>query len=274
MDVLQKVGQRGLGFFKYIFMLFALLYLSIKVIWTNRDLGQRDFVKQVFLQIYFTGVQATIPVSIVALAVGTFAIVSAMGSAGIVVTGSQNIGQIVTVVVIREIAPLLTGGIVIVRSVSAIAAELGGMRVQREIEALEAMGISPVLQLLTPRILGGLISLGGLNVLFNAVALVCGFAISQAVVSIPADVFFKSVFSAVTPFDLVGLLIKILVSGTGIFLIACYHGMSVGRSSTEVPIAVSKASLNALVFLLTVDITVSFVLLMYHDADKYLGGMM
>lgn len=274
MDVLQNVGRRGIGFFHYIFMLFALFYLSVKVVWTNRDLGQRDFLKQVFLQIYFTGVQAIVPVSVVALAVGTFAIISGMGSVGIIMTGSENIGQIVTVVVIREIAPLLTGGIVIVRSATAISAELGGMRVQREIEALEAMGISPVLQLLTPRIFGGLISFSGLNVLFDTVALVCGFAISQAVVSIPADVFFKSVFSAVTPLDLVGLLIKVVVSGTGIFLISCYHGMSVGRSSTEVPIAVSRASLNALVFLLIVDLAVSFTLLLYHDADKYLGGMM
>ncbi|MBN2341438.1 MAG: ABC transporter permease [Deltaproteobacteria bacterium] len=274
MDVLQKVGRRGIGFVSYLFMLFALLYLSIKVIWTNRDLGQRDFFKQVFLQIYFTGVQAIMPVTIVALAVGAFAIISGMGGAGLIVTGADNIGQIVTVVVIREIAPLLTGGIVIVRSATAISAELGGMRVQREIEALEAMGISPVRQLLTPRIFGGLISFGGLNVLFDAVALVCGFAISQAVVSIPAELFFKSVFSAVTPVDLVGLLIKIMVGGVGIFLIACYHGMAVGRSSTEVPVAVSRASLNALVFLLTVDLTVSFTLLLYHDADKYLGGMM
>lgn len=274
MDVLQKVGRSGIGFFRYVFMLFALFYLSIKVVWTNRDQGQRDFSKQVFLQIYFTGVQAIVPVSVVALAVGTFAIISAMGSSGFIMTGSDNIGQIVTVLVIREIAPLLVGGIVIVRSATAIAAELGSMRVQREIEALEAMGISPVRQLLTPRILGGLISFGGLNVIFDAVALVCGFAISQAIISIPADLFFKSVFSAVTPMDLVGLLIKIAVGGIGIFVIACYHGMSVGRSSTEVPIAVSRASLNALVFLLIIDLAVSFTLLLYHDAEKYLGGML
>ncbi|MBN2530267.1 MAG: ABC transporter permease [Deltaproteobacteria bacterium] len=273
MDVLQKTGQAGIGFVKYLLTLVALFYLSIKVIWTNRDLGKRELFRQIFLQIYFTGVQAIIPVSVVALAVGTFAIVSGIGGAGFLMTGSSNIGRIVTVVVIREIAPLLTGGIVIVRSATAIAAELGSMRVQREIEALEAMGISPVLQLLTPRIFGGLISFAGLNVIFDAVALVCGFAISQTMVSIPADVFFKSVFSAVTPIHLVGLLIKVLVGGIGIFLIACYHGMAVGRSSTEVPVAVSRASLNALVFLLSVDLAVSFTLLLYHDANKYLGGM-
>ena len=274
MDVLQRTGRAGIGFFRYLFTLVALFYLSIKVIWTNRDLGKRELFRQIFLQIYFTGVQAILPVSVVALAVGTFAIVSGLGGSGFIMTGSANIGKIITVVVIREIAPLLTGGIVIVRSATAIAAELGSMRVQREIEALEAMGISPVLQLLTPRIFGGLISFAGLNVIFDAVALVIGFLISQTMISIPADLFYKSVFSAVTPVDLIGLLIKVMAGGIGIFLIACYHGMSVGRSSTEVPVAVSRASLNALVFLLSIDLAVSFILLLYHDANKYLGGMM
>ena len=119
MDVLQRTGRAGIDFFRYLFTLVALFYLSIKVIWTNRDLGKRELFRQIFLQIYFTGVQAIIPVSIVAIAVGTFAIVSGLGGSGFIMTGSANIGKIITVVVIREIAPLLTGGIVIVRSATA-----------------------------------------------------------------------------------------------------------------------------------------------------------
>ena len=274
MDVFQRTGRKAIGAIWYLFMLFALFYLSLKVIWTNRDLGQRDFIKQVFQQIYFTGVQAMTPVIVVALGVGTFAIVSGVGGLGVMMSGADNIGRMVTVVVIREIAPLLTGGIVIVRSITAITAELGFMRVQREIEALEAMGISPVRQLITPRIIGGLISLFGLNVVFDAVALVAGFAVAQLLVSIPADVFFSSVFSAVTPVDLIGLTAKVGLAGIGIFVISCYHGMSVGSSSTEVPIAVSKASLNSLVLLLTVDIGISFIMLLYNDTAAYFGGVM
>jgi len=176
-------------------------------------------------------------------------------------------------VVIRELAPLLTGGIVIVRSITAIAAELGFMRVQREIEALEAMGISPVRQLITPRIFGGLISFFGLNVVFNAVALVCGFVVAQLLVSIPAEAFFSSLFKAVTPMDLFGLSFKVVLGGIGVFVIACYHGMSVESSSTEVPVAVSRASLNSLVFLLTVDLGASFVMVLSNDANIFFGGM-
>jgi phospholipid/cholesterol/gamma-HCH transport system permease protein len=273
-NIFEKTGSAFFAFLRYIFVLFALLYLSLKVLWTNRDLGHRDFIRQVFLQIYFTGVQAVLPVTIIALGVGSFAIISGVGGLGATFSGAEQIGRMVTVVVIREIAPLLTGGIVIVRSITAITTEIGGMRVQREIEALEAMGISPVRQLITPRIFGGLLSFAGLNVLFSAVALFCGFIIAQTVVTIPAELFFQSVFSAVKPADILGLTIKVLLGGTGIFVIACYHGMSVTRSSTEVPIAVSKASLNSLVFLLIVDVAVSSMMLLQGDSAQMLGGIL
>jgi phospholipid/cholesterol/gamma-HCH transport system permease protein len=135
------------------------------------------------------------------------------------------------------------------------------------------MGISPVRQLITPRIFGGLLSLFGLNMLFNAVALAGGFVIARFLVSIPADVFFQSVFSAVKPIDILGLTLKIGVGGIGVFLIACYHGMSVGRSSTDVPVAVSRASLNSLVFLVVLHGAVSLGIIAYAGAGRLFGGM-
>jgi phospholipid/cholesterol/gamma-HCH transport system permease protein len=270
---LDRAGAAIIGWLRYQFYLIALLYLSIKVVWTNRHLGQRDFLKQVFSQVYFTGVQAAGPVVTLALGVGAFVIVAGIGGIG-ALSGAEDLGRMVTVVVLREVAPLLTGGIVIVRSVTAIAAELGVMRVQREIEAIEVMGLSPIRQLITPRIFGGLLSLFALNILFDTAALAGGFVISKFLVSLPADVFFRAVFSAVRPIDIIGLSIKTVAGGLGLFLIGCYHGMAVGRSPTEVPIAVSRASLNALVFLVVLDGGVSAAMILYSDASSIFGGVL
>jgi phospholipid/cholesterol/gamma-HCH transport system permease protein len=270
---LDRAGAAVIGLLRYLFYLLALFYLSIKVVWTNRHLGQRDFVRQVLLQIYYTGVQAGGPVVALALAVGAFAIVEGVGGIGSL-SGAESLGQMVTVVVLREVAPLLTGGVVIVRSVTAIAAELGVMRVQREIEALEAMGISPIRQLVTPRIFGGLLSLFGLNILFNGVALVGGFLIARLLISIPADLFFRSVVSAVSPLDVLAFALKIAIGGVGLFLIACYHGMAVERSSTEVPVAVSRAALNSLVFLVVLYVGISLAVVLSSDTGNLLGGML
>lgn len=273
MGFVDRLGAAVVGAVRYVLLLFGLLYLSIKVVWTERDLGQRDFVRQVLFQIYFTGVQAAGPVIVVGLAVGVFAIVEGVGGIGSL-SGAESLGRMVTVVVLRELAPLLTGGIVIVRSVTAIAAELGVMRVQREIEALEVMGISPVRHLLTPRIFGGLFSVLALNVLFSAVTLGGGFLIARLLVSIPADLFFQAVVSAVQPADLVAFSLKILGGGLGIFVIACYHGMDVGRSPTEVPVAVSRAALNALVFLIIFHAVISLSVVVHSSAGALLGGVL
>lgn len=251
------------------------LYLSIKSVWEHRHLGARDFLRQVLMQVYFTAVQAMDTVVILATAIGALAVVTAAGGLG-ALSGEDNLGRTVTVVVLREVAPLLTGGIVIVRSVTAIAAELGVMRVQREIEALEVMGIPPLRQLVAPRIFGGLLSFFGLNVLFDAVALVGGYAVAQFFTPVQASVFFGSALAATTRADLVAFWIKVVPGGICVFAIACYRGLDVGSSSTEIPVAVSKAALNALVLLVLLHAAVSVgaLLLTTHDSVSLIGGFL
>jgi phospholipid/cholesterol/gamma-HCH transport system permease protein len=266
---IEKIGASLIDVVRYFFSLTELLYLSIKILWTQRGLGQRDFIRQMLFQVYFTGVQAIGPVITLGLAVGVFAIVEGVGGIGSL-SGAESLGQMVTVIVLREIGPMLIGGVVIVRSVTAIASELGVMRVQREIQALEVMGISPVLHLIAPRIFGGLLSLLALNVLFNIAALLGGFFIARLLVSIPASLFFSAVVSAIEPVDLVAFSLKTLIGGLGVFLIACHHGMSVGRSATQVPVEVAKASLNAFVFLVVFHAIISLMVIFYSDTGNLL----
>jgi phospholipid/cholesterol/gamma-HCH transport system permease protein len=268
-QVIDRLGARLTGLVRYWLFLLGLFYLSVKVIWTDRDLGQRDFLRQVLLQIYFTGAQAVGHVVVLGLGVGAFAIVEGVGGIGSL-SGADSLGRMVTVVVLREIAPLLTGGVIIVRSVTAITSELGVMRVRQEIEALEVMGISPIRYLIAPRVFGGLASMLALNVLFSAVALFGGFLIARLLVSIPADLFIRAVLSAVEPVDILAFTLKIVVGGLGLFLIACYHGMSVGSSPTEVPVAVSRAALSALVFLVLFHGAVSFGVVMHSSTGDVL----
>jgi len=268
-----EVGARVLGLFRYGWILLAFFYLSVKMLWVGRNLGHRDFLRQVLLQVYFTAVQAIGPVVVLALGVGVLAIVQGVHGVGSL-SGAEELGRTVTVVVMRELAPFLTGIVVISRSVTAISVELGIMRVQREVEALEVMGIPPIRHLVTPRVFGGLLAVFGLSVLFAAVALLGGFVMAQILVNLPASVFFGSVLTATAPVDLLAFSAKILVGGTGIFLIACYHGMDVGGSPTEVPVAVSRAALNALFFLVAVHAVVSVATFLHLAPAGVLGGML
>ncbi len=274
MKFIDAIGSRALAFLRYLWFMLAFFYLSCKMLWVGRHLGQRDLASQVLIQVYFTAVQAIGPVVVLALAVGSFAIVEGVGGLG-ALSDADSLGRMVTIVVLREVAPLLTGVVVIVRSVTAIAAELGQMRVNREVEALELMGIPPIRQLVTPRIIGGLLSLFGLSVLFCAVALLGGFALAQFLVKVPANVFFGAVLAATEPVDLLAFTLKVGLGGIGIVLIGCYHGLDVQESPNEVPMAVSKAALNALIFLVGLHGTISVVTLVPHGtAGLLLGGLL
>jgi phospholipid/cholesterol/gamma-HCH transport system permease protein len=270
---IDELGASMFGLVRYVFFLCAFFYLAVKMVWVTRHMGQRDFLRQILLQIYFTAVQATGAVVLLALAVGVFAMVEGVGGVG-ALSGAESLGKMVTVIVLRDVSPLLTGIVVIVRSVTAIAAELGVMRVQREVEALEVMGLSPIRQLVAPRVFGGLLSLFGLNVLFSTVALVGGFLIAQLMISLPAEVFFGAVLGATSPLDVAAFLVKVVVGGLGLFLIGCYHGMDVVSAPTEVPVAVSRAALNALILLVVVHGSVSTAVILASPSFAMMGGML
>ncbi len=270
---IDRIGARVVGLVRYPLLLLGLLYLTLKALVSDRDLGHRDVVRQVLLQVYFTGVQAAGPVVLMAVAVGAFAVIEGVGGVG-ALSGAEGLGRLITVVVLREVAPLLTGGIVIVRSVTAIAAELGTMRVHHEIEALEVMGVPPIRHLVTPRVLGGVLALFTLNVLFDLTALLGGFLIAQLFVAVPSGPFFGAVMSAISPADIAAFFVKVIVGGLGVFLIACYHGLDVERAPTEVPIAVSRAALNAFVFLVVVHAVTSLVALLYSTGLGLVGTML
>ncbi len=248
MTAVDRLGAWVLGGVRTAYLLMGFLYLSAKMLWVGRRQGAREVLRQVLLQVYFTGVRGVVPVAALAMVIGALAIAHGFAVVG-PLAGGEELGRLVILVVLFEVGPLLTAGVVIVRSVTAIAAELGVMRVQREIEALEAMGISPILHLVTSRLAGGLAALLALNVVFAGVAVATGLAAAAWLpAGVPEEVL-NAVLWALTPERLLMLAGKVAVGGLGVLVIGCYHGMEVADSPTEVPVAVSRAALRALVFL-------------------------
>ncbi len=243
-----RLGAWVLGGARTAYLLVGFLYLSAKMLWVGRYQGPGEVLRQVLLQVYFTGVQGVAPVAGLAVMIGFLVMAHAFAAVGRL-AGGEELGQLIAWVVLGEVGPLLTAGVVIVRSVTAIAAELGLMRVQREIEALEVMGISPMLHLVTPRLAGGLAALLALNVVFTGVAVVTGLTVAAWLPEGAPAAMLSAVLGALTPERFVALAGKVVIGGLGVLVIACYHGMEVTGSPTEVPVAVSRAALRALVFL-------------------------
>lgn len=217
---------------------------------TPPSLGNPAIKAVLLKQIYFTGLEAWKIIMLVALILGTVIVSQVVGLVG---GGNGSLtGKVLVWVVLRELAPLLTAMIVIARSGTAIAAELGSMKINREIDALELMGIPAERYLILPRIVGVSASICFLTVYFVLTSFIGGFLIVSIGRHIPYDQFLQGIVSSLGLLEVIVLAVKSLSFGIAIPLICCQAGMSVGSSATEVPQAATRAVINSLftVFLL------------------------
>jgi len=246
-EILESIGRWGREKFSVFLDLSTLLYLTFRELILERKKGFSLVFEITLRQIYFTGVQALKVVTLVSLALGTIVIVES-GSQMELLGGVHFVITILVLVIIRELGPLLTAFIVIGRSGTAIATELGNMIVAHELEAIQAMGINPIYFIVAPRIIGVTIAVICLTLYFKAVALLGGFIVSRLILTISWSVFLRELMASVKAVDLVYGLLKSLIFGLLIALTCTYHGMRVRYSSIEVPQVATRAVVSAILF--------------------------
>ena len=197
-------------------------------------------------------------VTVLALAAGGVAILQSSAQLSFL-GGTEMLGSLLVVTIVRELGPLVTALIVIARSGAAVASEIGNMRVNREIEALEVMGINPLSYIVFPRIVGGMISVLCLAYYFNLISLIGGFFVSSAIHDLPFSFYFESLANAFVAEDVILFFVKNGFSGLMIFSIACTQGLSVALSSHEVPQVTTKAVVHSIVAVTGFNVLVSVV---------------
>lgn len=240
-------SKKFLSFFNYLSDLFFLLYLTVKIFFLAPLQGKRIVRKITLNQIIFTGIDALPIVSVIALSLGVIVIVQAVPQLSKV--GAVNlIGKILVVVIVRELSPLLTAFLVISRSGSAMATEIGTMRISNEIDLLEVMGINPFHLIIFPRIVACLAAMFCLTLYFNLISIFGGFIVSALLLKASLYTFFNSLISALTVQDIFICLLKSLSFGLIISLISCYHGLAVKVSPTEIPQQTTRAIVNSIIF--------------------------
>jgi phospholipid/cholesterol/gamma-HCH transport system permease protein len=192
------------------------------------------------LQILFTFVQALGLASL--LAVGIGAAVNAIGIPFLARLSQEKlIYTLLIMIITRELGPLLGAFITISRSATAIATEMAGMVISHEVEAYIAVGVDPIEHLATPRFLGVTISMFLLNIYFSIFGLAGSFLVAQLFNTMPPAIYFANLLEALTWQDLLVSVIKSVVFGAIISMVAIIQGLSVERASTEVPVAGLRA---------------------------------
>jgi phospholipid/cholesterol/gamma-HCH transport system permease protein len=255
--MLAKIGRaaiEGFGEFLYAMGFFAQVLKESVFLFRRRQVGFRVLV----MQILFTGIEALGITAAMALAIG--AAINLIGSSLLAEFGQGKLMYTILIVVIaRELGPLLTAFIVIARSGTAIATELGGMAVGHEIEAYVAVGVNPISYLAAPRFLGVVVSMVVLDIYFNIFGLLGSFAVVQILRPIGFDEYFRNLFAALTPGDLLSGFAKSLVFGVIISVVSLYRGFAVERSVTEVPVAGIKAVGSSFMLCIFADVAMTAI---------------
>ena len=155
-------------------------------------------------------------------------------------------GQLVSLSMVRELGPVLTGLMVAGRNSSGMASELGSMKVTEQIDAMRAMGVDPTKKLVTPRVIATAVMLFFLSIISDLVGLTGGYVISYLRLGLNTNEYWNTAYQSLRFEDVFMGLSKPVVFGLIIATIGCYYGMSakggtqgVGRATTQAVVAAS-----------------------------------
>jgi phospholipid/cholesterol/gamma-HCH transport system permease protein len=204
------------------------------------------------MQILFTGFEALWIIALISLALGALIILQGRGILAQLGQG-QLMYSILIIVITRELGPLLTAFIIIARSGTAMATELGHSVISHEIEAYISFGINPIGYLIVPRFLGVVISMIILNLYFNIFGLLGSFIVTQFINPLQLSEYLDSLLNHMTVVDVASSLVKSLLFGMIIALTSTYYGFRVERASTEIPQVVIKAVSRSFVLCILAD---------------------
>jgi len=249
------VGRRALSTWEGIKHFHEYMLSILKSFKSFRYLRFRSIYSIAVNQTRFTGFDALPFVIFIALVIGATVIIQA--TTNLPKFGVEGfIGNLLVIIVARELGPLVTSLIVVSRSGSAIAAEIATQKWSREILSMEIIGIDTRLYIVFPRIVASILSIFSLIIIFDIVAFFGGYLISQSVVYIPTDIFIQNLLDSFSLIDLLATVIKSVIYGILVPLICCYYGF-MPKSKFEIPIYVSHAVMRTLVIIFIINVVIS-----------------
>ncbi len=172
---------------------------------------------------------------------------------------AESFADIFVVVVLRELAPLISGIILIARSSTAVVSEVGHLKLNNEFEALQSQRISPVFLFILPALFAFPVSLLLMLVYFNGVAFVAAWTYMAWFTN--TDITLLQLISSLTDrisfIELTITMSKAILGGTSIALISVYSGYQVGDRFTDIPRAISNSTTSLLLLFFSFNILLS-----------------
>ncbi|HEX5400442.1 MAG TPA: ABC transporter permease [Verrucomicrobiae bacterium] len=235
-------------------LLFWRTLLALPLVWRQRQ--------KVFEQFFEIGNASLLMVCVLSFFIGavlalqTGPLLVGHGMAGVV-------GGVVGVAVAKEMAPVMMAILIAGRIGSAMAAEIGSMRVYQEIDALRTMNINPVHYLVLPRVVAMAIALPMLVVVSILVGWFGGAVVAELnhQIAIPVQAFFSDLKNIVQPKDVANGVFKSFCFALIVGVVSCHQGLVTIGGPRGIGRSVTKAVVNSIVLIVIFDYLLTRVLL-------------
>jgi phospholipid/cholesterol/gamma-HCH transport system permease protein len=190
-------------------------------------------------QIYNTGALSLVIIMVCGFFVG--GVLALQGYANMArVNMEDSVGMLVALALIKELGPVITALLFAGRAGTALASEIGLMKVTDQLSAMEMMAVNPVRRVLVPRFLGGVIAMPMLVAIFNCIGLYGAHVVSVDLLEVDVGAFYQQMQSTVKLIDIQEGIFKSVVFGIVASLIAVWEGYNtiptaegVGRATTR-----------------------------------------
>ncbi len=179
--------------------------------------------------------------------------------------GTLYVPAIVSLSIMRELAPIFTSLLIAGRIGSGISAEIGAMNVTQQIDAIRALGTNPIRVLVVPRLVASMISLPLLATLSAFMGILGGLLIAYVEFNIPAGFYLNKVLSTITISDVFGSMLKCVFFGIIISLLACYRGFKTREGTRGVGSSAKWVVVRASIVILISDFFLSKLLILLFD---------
>jgi phospholipid/cholesterol/gamma-HCH transport system permease protein len=265
MAITESIGEATINGLAYVGGLARLTGGSARAIFIEPFRGRKLNLHRAVHQAMAVGVEALPIVSLISFFIGM--ILALQGAYELRKFGALHlVASAVAISMTRELGPLMTAVVVIGRSGSAFAAEIGTMKVNEEIDALETMALEPVHFLVAPKFLAMLLMMPCLTTWADFMGVLGGglFGVTSAGFTLAG--YLRATIDALILRDIVTGLIKSFMFGLVITSVGCQEGFSTGLGSEQVGRSTTSAVVNSIFLVVVVDLV--FTALFYFTAPR------
>jgi phospholipid/cholesterol/gamma-HCH transport system permease protein len=253
MALTESIGEATINGLAYVGGLARLAGGSARAIFIEPFRGRKLHISRAIHQAMAVGVEAIPIVSLISFFIGmSFALQSAYQLRKL--GALQFVAAAVAIAITRELGPLMTAIMVIGRSGSSFAAEIGTMKVNEEIDAMETMALKPVHFLVAPKFLAMILMVPCLTTWADFMGIVGGGLFGVTNAGFTWGSYFHATLIALQQRDIMTGLVKSIMFGVVITAVGCQEGFSTGLGSEQVGRSTTSAVVKSIFAVIAVDL--------------------